>query len=246
MCDTACSGCRSRSLGQGWVLAVGFLVSLASQHPWEPPDLCKVGGSPISWGCRGRAFTVPCCSFPPTGGSGSGVTGSSGVSCAVCCGARWRRSSPAVIWLLGLVVLTVRPSQCGESDAVFYQEVFDPVSVGSGGDSYHDDPVAVGPSELLDFGCCRPAGRSPRRQEPQQHRPGTVHQRPQTDRLPADCFYHFAFGKVVAHPAPPREGIFVLEHRLVNQGGSPVSGQQPVGAEPERLDAASGTDTGRG
>ena len=47
MCNTACSGCRSRSLGQGWVSAVGFLVSLASQHPWEPPDLCKVGGSPI-------------------------------------------------------------------------------------------------------------------------------------------------------------------------------------------------------
>ena len=136
--------------------------------------------------------------------------------------------------------------QWGEGDAVFNQEVFDLVGVGSAGDSYHDDPVAVSPSELLDFGGCRPTGRSPRRQEPQQHRPGTVHQRPQTDRLPADCFYHFAFGKVVAHPAPPREGIFVLEHRLVNQGGSPVSGQQPVGAEPERLDAASGTDTGRG
>ena len=40
----------------GWVS--GILNT--PTHPWEPPDLCKVGGSPISWGCRSRAFTVPC------------------------------------------------------------------------------------------------------------------------------------------------------------------------------------------
>ena len=62
----------------GWVS--GILNT--PTHPWEPPDLCKVGGSPISWGCRSRAFTVPCCSFPPTCGSGSGVTGS--IRCVMC------------------------------------------------------------------------------------------------------------------------------------------------------------------
>ena len=52
---------------------------------------------------------MPCCSFP-TCGSGSGVTGS--IRCVICrlWGGRWRRSSPAVIWFRGLVVLTVRPS----------------------------------------------------------------------------------------------------------------------------------------
>ena len=46
----------------GTGLGVGGWVSgiLSIPTPWEPPDLCKVGGSPISWGCRGRAFTVPC------------------------------------------------------------------------------------------------------------------------------------------------------------------------------------------
>ena len=99
MCDTACSGCRSRSLGQGWVSAVGFLVFLASQHPWEPPDLCKVGGSPILGVEAGR---LPCCvvGFSPPVGPGPVLPDPSGVSCAVCCRRRWRRSSLAVIWLL--------------------------------------------------------------------------------------------------------------------------------------------------
>ena len=46
----------------GTGLGVGGWVSgiLNIPHPWEPPDLCKVGGSPISWGCRSRAFTGLC------------------------------------------------------------------------------------------------------------------------------------------------------------------------------------------
>ena len=65
MCDTACSGCRSRSLGQGWVSAVGFLVSLTSQHPWEPPDLCKVGGSPILGVVEAGHLPCRVVRFPP-------------------------------------------------------------------------------------------------------------------------------------------------------------------------------------
>ena len=70
MCNTACSGCRSRSLGQGWVSTVGFLVSLASQHPWEPPDLCKVGGSPILGVVEAGHLPCRVVRFPPPVGPG--------------------------------------------------------------------------------------------------------------------------------------------------------------------------------
>ena len=84
MCNTACSGCRSRSLGQGRVSAVGFLVSLASPHPWEPPDLCKVGGSPILGVVEAGHLTCRVVRFPPPVGPGPVLPVPSGVSCAVC------------------------------------------------------------------------------------------------------------------------------------------------------------------
>ena len=46
-------------------------VSGTQQHLWEPPTFCppEFGGSPISWGCRSRAFTGEC----HTGGRYSGL-----------------------------------------------------------------------------------------------------------------------------------------------------------------------------
>ena len=63
-------GRRSRSLGQGRVSAVGFLVSLTSQHPWEPPDLCKVGGSPILGVVEAGHLPCRVVGFPPPVGPG--------------------------------------------------------------------------------------------------------------------------------------------------------------------------------
>ena len=48
MCNTAGSGRRTRSPGQGRVSGGWVSGTLNTPtHPWEPPDLCKVGGSPI-------------------------------------------------------------------------------------------------------------------------------------------------------------------------------------------------------
>ena len=90
--------------------------------PWEPPDLRKVGGSPILGVVEAGQFTGLC----HMGGRYSGLWVVSFVSphlwvrgrchriirCVMCrlWRGRWRRSSPAVIWLRRLVVLTARPS----------------------------------------------------------------------------------------------------------------------------------------
>ena len=82
----------------GTGLGVGGWVSgiLNIPAPMGAPGPLQGRGFSHSWGCRSRAFTVPCCWFLPTCGSGAGVTGP--IRCVMCrlLPQRWRRSSPAV------------------------------------------------------------------------------------------------------------------------------------------------------
>ena len=82
MCNTACSGPSVTVAGTG--LGVGGWVSgiLSIPAPMGAPGPLQGRGFSHSWGCRSRAFTVPCCWFPPTCGSGSGVTGP--IRCVMC------------------------------------------------------------------------------------------------------------------------------------------------------------------
>ena len=87
----------------GWVSGI-----LNTPHPWEPPDLCKVGGSPILGVVEAGHLPCRVVRFPPPVGPGP-VSPVHPVCHVPSVAQRWRRSSPAVIWLLGLVVPTVRP-----------------------------------------------------------------------------------------------------------------------------------------
>ena len=70
MCDTACSGCRSRSLGQGWVLAVGFLVSLTSQPHGSPRTSARSGVLPFLGVVEAGHLPCRVVRFPPPVGPG--------------------------------------------------------------------------------------------------------------------------------------------------------------------------------